>query len=208
MIKKRRELLRALLVLFISVPMVSNAATVYTSTGNGNWSTIFTSSGSGSAVTYVIQAGDTVTVDVNGTSGIDTVLIYGQLIFDNGRKVDMTSTGIVLLESGGTILAANAGSKFRFPGGTDLSGPFNLTGPIQGTGNSGGIFLSPPVPVDWLGFDVINSSGSVNVTWQTASEQNNSYFVIQYSPTGENWVNGPTIPSQAIGGNSTEILSW
>ncbi len=188
--------------------MAANAATVYTSTGSGNWSSNFSSSGSGSPVTYIIQSAHTITVNVNGTSAIDTIKIFGTLNFDNGRKLDLTSNGIVLLETGGSIGAGNGGSKFRFPNGTDISGPFNLSGPLEGAGTFGGSFLPPFLPVEWLGFDITENASQVEVKWETASELNNNYFVVQYSTSGKEWIDGPTVYSKANGGNSSEVLSY
>ncbi|MBT8326165.1 MAG: hypothetical protein KJP21_00495 [Bacteroidia bacterium] len=208
MLKKGSHTLGFLLVLFLLVPGVSNAATVFTSTGTGNWSTSFSSSGSGSPLIYIIQSGDTITVDVNGTSGIDTIRIFGTLNFNNGKKLDLTASGVVELENGGSIGAGNGGSKFRFPGGTSISGPFSLSGPLEGTGTTGGAFVPPFLPVDWLGVQASIGSDQIEVVWQTGSELNNNYFVIQYSETGSEWSDCGTVYSLSVGGNSDIVLDY
>ena len=206
-LQKRRLSMRVLTLTFILLPFFVNAATTYTSTGTGNWSSSFSSSGSGSPVTYIIQSGHTITVNVSGTSDIDTIRIFGTLNFNNGRKLDLSSSGVVLLESGGSIGAGNGGSKFRFSGGTDISGPFSLSGPLEGTGTTGA-FIPPFLPVDWLGFEVKKNVTQVHVSWKTASELNNNFFVIQTSADGNEWIDGPLVYSKGRGGNSDEVLAY
>jgi hypothetical protein len=131
------------------------ATTECTSSGNGNWNTSFNCVGSGVPLKYIIRAQDTITVNVAGTSAIDTIEVWGQLIFNNGRKVDMSSSGIIYVMTGGSIIDGDGGSKFDFATGQDVPGPFSVTGPAYAKNSTGGVFVSIPLPVTWLDFNAV-----------------------------------------------------
>jgi len=69
----------------------------------------------------------------------------------------------------------------------------------------GAVGAEVPLPVELLNFQAEAKASTVDVTWQTASETNNDYFVVQKSKDGINWefveeVNGA--------GNSQELLYY
>jgi hypothetical protein len=194
----------SLLLLIISSAF---SQTVYTSTGSGNWSTSFSSSGSGSPITYKILSGHTIDVDVNSTTPIDSVIIAGTLSFNNGKKIDLTASGIVQILLGGNANGGNGGSKFRFVGGTDIPGPFSTSGESFATGSSGGTFTTG-LPVHWLNVEILQNSNNTTLVWSTATEINNSYFEVESSIDGNIWNTLTSKESKAQNGNSRSILHY
>jgi autotransporter-associated beta strand protein len=69
----------------------------------------------------------------------------------------------------------------------------------------GGGGNNQPLPVELLSFNGACEDGSVNLSWQTASEFNSSHFDVEKSRDGENWQVIETIPSA---GNSNELLNY
>jgi hypothetical protein len=69
----------------------------------------------------------------------------------------------------------------------------------------GGGGNNQPLPVELLSFNGACEDGSVNLSWQTASEYNSSHFDIEKSRDGESWQVIETIPAS---GNSNELLNY
>jgi hypothetical protein len=197
-----------LMLLFIAQSVITMGHTVFTSTGNSNWNTAFSSSGSGSIITYIIQAGDTVTCNTASTSAIDSVIIYGVLTFDNGKKIDLKNTGIVVLKSGGQVTGGNGGSGFRFSSGLPTSGSFNETGLSHANATSGQFISGSPLPVSWLSVDVKRNADVIQINWSTASELNNSHFLVELSTEHGELVTQNMVSSLAENGTSTSILNY
>ncbi len=65
-----------------------------------------------------------------------------------------------------------------------------------------------PLPIELLSFDVAYTGGNVQLTWKTASEVNNNYFTIERSQDGIHYEIVGTIPSKALNGNSSKLLSY
>jgi hypothetical protein len=61
------------------------------------------------------------------------------------------------------------------------------------------------LPVTLVGFDVEYSSNGALLTWQTASETNSNYFLIEQSNDGENFT---TIGQEEALGNSNEMMHY
>ena len=191
----------AIMALMIGGLQGLHAATVCTSTGDGNWSTKFSCTGSGTPRKYIIRAQDTITVDVAGTSAIDTVEVYGELSFNNGRKIDLASTGIVLVYTGGSVKDGNGGSKFDYASGSDVTGPFAVSGPAYAKSTTGGAFILGPIPVTWLDFSLKAAGRNINIDWKTASEYHSLDFEIQTGWDGLHWTALHSTP--AAGQSST-----
>lgn len=58
-----------------------------------------------------------------------------------------------------------------------------------------------PLPVELTEFTAVPANGDVALNWQTASELNNQYFLLQYSADGHNW---QTIQQLAGAGTTNE----
>jgi hypothetical protein len=69
----------------------------------------------------------------------------------------------------------------------------------------GGGGENQPLPVELLSFAGSCEDGSVNLSWQTASEFNSMHFDVEKSRDGESWQVIETIPSA---GNSNELLNY
>lgn len=81
------------------------------------------------------------------------------------------------------------------------------------TNNScGGLFCEAvngniPLPVKFAAFNASRNRGTVNLTWTTAQEKNNTGFAVERN-TGGNWEQVAFVPSQALGGNSDISLNY
>jgi hypothetical protein len=62
------------------------------------------------------------------------------------------------------------------------------------------------LPVELLNFQVILQAHSVNITWQTAEEVNNNYFLVERSEIGVEWV--AVSPEIKGAGNSSQINNY
>ncbi|MES2616900.1 MAG: T9SS type A sorting domain-containing protein [Bacteroidota bacterium] len=188
---KKQILIAALTIVFTAT---SYGKIICNSSGNGNWSGTFSCTGSSGVTVYTIRSGDSITVNVSGTSLIDTLFISGILNFNSGRKIDMAAGGIIVVKSGGKITGGNGGSKFTFVGGTDIFGPFSVTGAVYATGSTSGAFITgPPLPVEWLDFKASLKNKNVELNWSTVSEKNNSHFEVENSINGLDWQNIATV---------------
>ena len=61
------------------------------------------------------------------------------------------------------------------------------------------------LPIELISFDAKLLERNVELTWQTASEQNNDYFVVERSQDGIDW---EVIEQMNGAGNSAELLSY
>lgn len=61
------------------------------------------------------------------------------------------------------------------------------------------------LPVELIKFDVKAEGCGANLTWSTASEINNDFFVVEYSYSGKNW---KEIGKVKGAGNSSEIIDY
>lgn len=66
-----------------------------------------------------------------------------------------------------------------------------------------------PLPVELVGFDATPEEEKVQLTWETASETNNSGFAVQYtSPAANGWTELGFVESAAAGETTTEVQSY
>lgn len=105
-------------------------------------------------------------------------------------------------------------------GGPAYDGGNNLTGSLRST-SSPSAFTSfstfalgnivggmNPLPVSILNFQAVPVGNAVTLSWQTASEQNNSHFTIERSANGTSFQTVSRVASLAPGGNSSSSLSY
>lgn len=59
------------------------------------------------------------------------------------------------------------------------------------------------IPVQMISFDAVLKNSRVELTWKTASEQNNDYFAVERSVDGTEWIPVGTV--QGAGNSSSEI---
>ena len=184
------------------------AQTTCTSTGNGQWASAFNCTGSGTPVVYDVIPGDTIQLVTNHISLVDSVFISGILNFDNGRKIDMQNTGLVVIAPGGRVQGGNGGSGFRFSGSTTVVGPFNDSGASYAQAGHTAFVFGNPLPVSWNGIKLEAQGTALNVEWSTASELNNSMFEIQVATDPKAFESIGFVGSKAPNGTSKEILNY
>lgn len=140
-------------------------------------------------------------INVTGTAGFDPVLgLYsscaaGSLI----SCVDTTGNdGTETINAG--ILPAGT-YYYRIYGANGGTGNFNTC-----------VVRTSPLPIELVSFigECDEQTGNRNLQWVTASEINNSHFIIERSDDAMNWIFAARVPSLANGGNSNiELLyAW
>jgi len=75
--------------------------------------------------------------------------------------------------------------------------------PTRGTTND--VLVSCPLPIELISFEVSLNKSQVELTWQTASEHNNDFFMIERSQNGIDWEYLDKVDGA---GNSNELLSY
>ena len=167
-------------------------ARTITAVSNSNWSSSSTwicngvNSTPTCGDTIVIPAGKTVTVNSqqNYTAcGLTMVLnISGTLQFTNGNKLGLPCNSCLYIASAGLVKKATPGAGnstyIEICGSSQWQA---ATGPINGPATVCGT----PLPVTLLFFDAKYISGNVELTWVTASEINNDYFLVERSIDGK-----------------------
>lgn len=207
---RQNHLTSALLAALMIFTGSAKSATVFTSAvSSGNWSnsTTWTNSGSGgSPVSYVIQPGHTITMDVD-VNNIDTLIIHGTLTMGNNKELMMKTSGFISFSGTGVLQQGSSNTEIRF--GTSSSvfiqGPFtagNLIsgGPRFGTlstmiaanGDPQGSFpVALPLVVKAVAVE--NSGSDFKLTWTVLGEANKNTFSIDISANGRDFVQVGTI---------------
>lgn len=149
----------------------------------------------------VIPPGYTVTItsviDLTGGGCSNTLItILGQLFMSgNTSRLDLVSTASVVISGTGRLHTdvLNNSQKINIGnGGAEWdSNTGDLTGPWKITNNSSVSTL----PVELINFSANCSMNNVLLTWTTASEKNNAYFIIERSSDAVNWENVAKIKS-------------
>ena len=164
-------------------------ARIITSVQNGNWSDPNTwdcSCTPSDGDTVVIASGTQVNVDINSPVYDNMrIEVYGILWFNNGKKINMTANGVVQIYAGGMIDGGNGGSKIVIDGDSKWDGN---DGPVSGPAyvdSSTPEFTPGVLPVKLLYFNAeLTKEGTVEISWATATEINNDYFIVEKSTNG------------------------
>jgi hypothetical protein len=176
----------------------------------------------------VVKAGTNITVDAG-----DTLIVNGNVTFKNGSSV--TANGVLIVNGNVTnnnnSNDINVNGKISINGnysggnGSELNGTgeMDVTGDVitEGTGsvfdstcdcdddcdNSDASNLDDdcnPLPVELISFECDYDTNMV-ITWATASEINNNYFILEHSIDGINWT-----PFEFVSGHiySTTIIEY
>lgn len=171
--------MKKLFIFFLIYCFTVNLANAETCTAsNGSWSNAGTWS-CGRVPTAgdiaVIPVNITVTVAGNLSSTVPTLNISGTLSFGNGDKLNLPTTAVVNIYSGGQVSGGNGGSTLSVGavavytgGGIPLSGPTTCTAGGCGT-----------LPVSLVSFKaILNNDQSVLLNWETVSEKDSRYFLL------------------------------
>ncbi|MBL4625552.1 MAG: T9SS type A sorting domain-containing protein [Flavobacteriales bacterium] len=181
-----------------------------TSNGDGDWNDTETwdcGNVPGDDDVAVIAASHTVNVDCNcGEYSNFRIEVYGELHFNNGKKITMDVNGVVQIYDGGSITGGNGGSKIIIDGTGKWDGD---DGPVSGPAFVDDInteFQVGILPISLLSFDaILTEEKTVQLTWVTAQEINNDYFTIERSSSGISFEEIEEIPGA---GNSKTELSY
>lgn len=201
----------SLMFIALLTASVSKGQIVYTSTGSGQWTTsgTWTSTGSSGTVTYIIQSGHTVNISTS-ISGIDSILVYGNLTVSSNPNIniDLSSSGLVYLSSSTSLTGGQGSTRIRFGGSgvIQASGGYNFLGESYANAGTGGTFvIGNPLPVSWVNVAAQIENGAAVISWQTASELNNSHFEVEKAGVDGDFA---VIGVVQGAGNSNALLSY
>lgn len=193
-------------------------ATIYTAvTGNFNQSSTWTdpdgnSHTPGNGDTLLIPVGVTVTITAQeGTFSDMRIHVKGQLDFQNGKKLNLSSNGIVDVAQGGSLTGNTNGQGTRIQignsvvwTGSDITAVNEAyTCVVSGCGNGQ---LIAALPIELLYFNAKEVDGLFIANWATAAEKNNDYFSLDFSPNGQDWIEH-AIESGSGNSNSEQYYS-
>ncbi|MBK7130998.1 MAG: hypothetical protein IPM74_18620 [Crocinitomicaceae bacterium] len=196
--------------LFLTFSFEAQASSI-TATQSGDWNQ--TDTWGGSAVpdgtpcydTIIIPAGITVTVTntVNLTGCPSTIVfVDGDLIFQNGKKLNLSDGSVVWVAATGYIDVGSGGGSSTY---ITIDGDqyWNAAdGPFVGPGV---LCQNCSLPIELISFTAELIEGVVDLKWQTASEEENDYFVVQRSIDGFTWESIAVVDGA---GNSSVLLSY
>lgn len=202
------------LLLILLVPSVAfaGARTLITATNNnGNWSNTNTWSLGRvpqSSDSIVIPANTTVIFNQSNTLNNVYITIAGTLNFNQNNSLSLDNSSVVYITGTGMLTASHPtpnellsiGGVEKYNGKNDVTvgGPAIAT---SATSTSPSGFSSNPItlPVTFVSFSANRADNTVQLTWTTTNEINNSHFEIQRSIDGSNWT---TLGTVAAGGSS------
>ena len=180
------------------------------------------------AATRGLDAADYVSVQVSTNGGVsyNTEL---RITGNSNAQWPYTSTGAINHTSNGvfTNLAAPAGDVYQAPAGVTSTGPTfimlylptNITQvaiDIYCRINSAGeewwidnieLLEQTALPVELTMFDAFSSEHGNIITWETSSESNSDYFLIENSTNGE-FSENSVIGMKPAAGNSTQLVKY
>ncbi|MBR9859843.1 hypothetical protein GYB22_03670 [bacterium] len=129
--------------------------------------------------------------DLSLGSGSSLIIMDGGAISNSG-----SCNGAKNIYFGGTKVAVCNGA-----GGLPSFGDVVSAGGIDASGN--------PLPVSWLSVDASSTaSHQAVINWATASEENNSYFEVEYSLDGATWITAGFEQSKAADGTSQSVIDY
>jgi hypothetical protein len=135
-----------------------------------------------------------------GTSSVAITLSW-----DAGSDVgELADLQVAHWDGAQWISEGNSGTTGDESAGTVTSGLVSTFSPFTFGSSS----TENPLPVEITSFKGRLSEGDVVLTWETATEINNSHFEIQRSVDGEKVEAIAKMPSKAEGGNSTQKISY
>lgn len=186
-------------LMLISTGLYAGPRNLITAKVNGgNWSNPSTwSNGSvpSDKDSIVIRSGYTVNFDNSYTLNNVYILVGGTLNFNQNNTLALDASSIVNIVSGGALTSAhptpnelltiNGATKYDGKNDVTITGPASATA-LTGSSPSG--FSVITLPVTFVSF-VANrtANGTVELTWNTADEVNNSHFEIERSTNGAAW---------------------
>ncbi len=152
------------------------------------------------------------------TVGTTTVHYAVGIDWDNDGTIDDTYTGSQVVTGSGTA-TVGVTTPAGFNGSVVnyrvvvASSAADALGGLSGTNFSNGevedyqVTFTQPLPVELIAFDAKLAAENVKVTWSTATEINNDYFVVERRMAGEQNFEAVS-PRIAGAGNTTEVQHY
>lgn len=215
------------LVLFLLITVSTYSATIYSS-GDGDWEAGATWVGGVEPTDndiIVINAGHTVSLGNRIVLTGVTIEIGGELyLYDGpgatndtqGRLVIDDASVIYILETG-SVTAEAASAAYALIERTGAGGATtywdssagDLEGPATVDDDNGLVYIIPddyvPLPIELVSFVVTQNGVGIEVTWVTATEENNDFFTIERT---ENGVDFEMVNYEQGAGNSSVSLHY
>jgi hypothetical protein len=135
----------------------------------------------------------------SGIGGLEEEeLVVARWSSEGSRWVDEGNEGVeaVAAPDKGRLLSAPGRSVFGSAGGGGSIFTFGTTNP------------EAPLPVTLISFTAVRQGQDVQLHWRTATEENNSHFLVQRSHNGTSFTTLGTVATKAEGGNSLEELAY
>lgn len=194
-------------LLFVFVLSTYNVYGTQDTASNGSWGSA-DAWGSGAAPESgdTLEIPDGVNVIIDGNFGDFTdmqVNLRGTLTFNNGRKLRLAADGTVNIYSSGRLTGGNGGSALVMGGITVWDGNEpDMVGPQ--TCLTSGCFANLALPVELTHFSVKTERFGHLVTWETATEKNSDYFILQASETLLDWRDECTVSAAGHSQNTIQ----
>jgi Secretion system C-terminal sorting domain len=162
-----------------------------------------------SSTIKTISSGEFWRVSTGATSNTATIgLSWGIESDVNASSVERQDLVVMLWNDGTSLWDSRGGTNFS-SGNTQSRGSFNSSSTIsfsEQVVTLGSTDVSNPLPVVLVQFTGRNQGGVNKISWKTASELNNDYFIVERSGDGESFtsigrVNGQGTTSQATSYN-------
>jgi len=175
-----------------------------------------------------VDIADIVEVQVSTNGGV-TYIPELRITGNTNARWDYNATGTIVHTANGvfTNTAAPAGDVYQSPAGVTTTGPtfITLNLPTNITQVAIDIFCRVnaageewwidnvqlieiiPLPIELISFEGFSTEQGNVIKWQTASEHNSDYYLLERSTTGEFNENSVIKVIQAAG-NSTELLNY
>jgi hypothetical protein len=178
---------------------------------SGNWASASTWTPSGTVGcgdSVVIEAGHTVSFTTQQNYGGCAlplkIIVKGKMKFFLGSKLTLPCGSYIIVYQGGRIEADQGLQNSNF---IEICGniEWNSNAPLDGPAC---IPASDPVcqkvlPVELVSFGATSISGRVLLNWETATENNNDYFVVERSANARDFRTVFSVHSKSLNGNST-----
>ncbi len=207
-----KQIASLLIVILLISGSKSFAANGYANNANGNWNNPSTWLFNGTPRTPM--CGDTITIPAAYTVTVNSqenytgcvipmiIIVDGILQFTNGNKLDLPCNSTVVINAGGLLRKVTSGG-----GSSTLISICNNVEWNAGDGDlPGPAILGAPLPVSLLSFTAkANDRSTVDISWTTVSEINNSHFLVQRSLNSLTYSDIITVEGA---GNSNELLNY
>ena len=193
---------------------LSNGSSFVFPVGHSSYNPVTITNNSGAGDNFSVRVLDE--VYANGSNGSAVTTSRVQRTWDIGKTNPNGGSGINFVfnwNAGDVPQPLSAAALYHYGTGWDIqTGTTNSTATsLTYTGYTGSfspfavLESSSTLPVSWLSFTAARKDQTVQLQWQTATEQNSKDFVVQHSTGNSSWSNIGTVTAA---GNSQSISSY